>query len=313
MTAKEFDYWLAHFLQQEPTRAKSLLVTILGDSVAPHGGAIWLGSLIALLRTFGVAERLVRTSVFRLVQEGWLEATRHGRRSQYRVSSAGRVRIAHADRRIYEPPAQRWDGRWTMVLTATGSWTQALRSELKRDLLWEGYVALAPGLFGRPGGTLAALLETLESLAVRERVAIFDACASSVVQGQSDAELVRLNWPLDSLAKRYEAFVTRFAPVHDADPSDLDPPRAFQLRTLLIHSYRRVVLHDPQLPAVLLPSDWPGHRAFAMCGLLYRQAISAAEQHFLESAELERDQGPAIPQLSMRFASAAPSHNGPLL
>ncbi|WP_308621985.1 hypothetical protein [Massilia sp. Se16.2.3] len=68
--------WIGHFLSLEPPRSKSLVMTVMGDAIAPHGGAAWLGSLIELLAPLGVTDRLVRTSVFRLVQEGWLTASR---------------------------------------------------------------------------------------------------------------------------------------------------------------------------------------------------------------------------------------------
>ena len=42
------------------------------------------------------------------------------------------------------------------------------------------------------------------------------------------------------------------------------------MRTLLIHEYRRVLLRDPRLPAALLPLDWPGAAAFALCRDFYR-------------------------------------------
>ena len=75
--------WIAHCLALEAPRHKSLVVTVCGDTIAPHGGGFWLGSMIELLAPLGVGDRLVRTSVFRLVQEGWLTASREGRRSRY--------------------------------------------------------------------------------------------------------------------------------------------------------------------------------------------------------------------------------------
>jgi phenylacetic acid degradation operon negative regulatory protein len=85
------------------------------------------------------------------------------------------------------------------------------------------------------------------------------------------------------LAERYEAFCFRFAPFLDGAAAALDPARAFQLCTLLIHGYRRVVLRDPQLPSRLLPQNWPGHRAFVECAMIYSQAAEQAEVHFGES------------------------------
>ena len=52
--------WLARTLAADPPRAKSLIVTVWGDALAPHGGGAWLGDLIRLLAPFTVNERLVR-------------------------------------------------------------------------------------------------------------------------------------------------------------------------------------------------------------------------------------------------------------
>jgi DNA-binding transcriptional regulator PaaX len=45
---------------------------------------------------------------------------------------------------------------------------------------------------------------------------------------------------------------------------------ASSVRTLLIHAYRRVLLRDPLLPPALLPLDWPGSGAYALCRDFYR-------------------------------------------
>ena len=59
-----------------PPRAPSLIVTVWGDAIAPHGGAVVLPGLIRLLDPFGINERLVRTNVFRLARQGWLRPNR---------------------------------------------------------------------------------------------------------------------------------------------------------------------------------------------------------------------------------------------
>src|SRR4051812_48137030 len=107
--------WIGQFLAQDPPRSKSLVMTIFGDAIVPHGGSIWLGSLIELLAPFGVNDRLLRTSVFRLSQEGWLVAHRDGRRSAYTILPEAMPRFAHAYRRIYAPLETHWDGKWTLV------------------------------------------------------------------------------------------------------------------------------------------------------------------------------------------------------
>ena len=76
------------FGNQRPLRAGSLIVTIFGDSIMPRGGAISLGSLIQLAAPFGLNERLVRTATARLAHEGWVQARRVGKLSEYRLSGA---------------------------------------------------------------------------------------------------------------------------------------------------------------------------------------------------------------------------------
>src|SRR6476469_5459697 len=107
--------WIASYLSSNPPRSKSLVITIFGDSIAPHGGAAWLGSLIELLKPFGVNERLVRSSVFRLAEQGWIEAQRQGRRSEYSLTASGKRRFEQAYRKIYSRPPEPWDWQWTVV------------------------------------------------------------------------------------------------------------------------------------------------------------------------------------------------------
>ena len=64
---------VAEFQARPTVRAGSLITTVFGDAVASRGGTIWLGSLITAMSGFGISERLVRTSVFRLTQDGWLD------------------------------------------------------------------------------------------------------------------------------------------------------------------------------------------------------------------------------------------------
>jgi phenylacetic acid degradation operon negative regulatory protein len=79
---------IERFKAQGRGQAGSVIVTVFGDGVLPRGGGIWLGSLIGLLAPLGLNERLVRTAVFRLAQDDWLEAVAQGRRADYRLTTA---------------------------------------------------------------------------------------------------------------------------------------------------------------------------------------------------------------------------------
>ena len=107
---------VAEFRSRRTLRAGSLITTVFGDSIAPRGGSVWLGSLIRVMQDFGISERLVRTSVYRLVQDGWLQSTQIGRRSYYSLTDGGRERFEQATHKIYGEPVTGWDGQWCLVL-----------------------------------------------------------------------------------------------------------------------------------------------------------------------------------------------------
>ncbi len=277
------DRWIARTLAAAPPKAQSLVVTVWGDSIAPHGGAVWLGDLIALLGLFGINERLVRTSVFRLAQEGWLTARQDGRRSVYRLTRLGQRRFEHAYRRIYAPPAtDPWNGEWHLVIVPPAAMDESARRELRKELGWDGFGMLGPGLFARPArpGNEVALRETTRALHLQARVAVVTARAPP----QGAASIAALSggcWDLKGVAGGYRGFVARFRSVRRAldQGADPTPQQCFVLRTLLIHEFRRVTLHDPQLPGELLPSNWPEPAAYALCRELYRSTRRPAERH----------------------------------
>src|SRR6202789_4274796 len=91
---------VARLRRQRHLRGGSLIVTLFGDSIMPRGGAIALGSLIALAAPFGLNERLVRTAAARLAKDGWLTGHRTGKLSEYHLSPDGRERFAEATKRI---------------------------------------------------------------------------------------------------------------------------------------------------------------------------------------------------------------------
>jgi phenylacetic acid degradation operon negative regulatory protein len=105
--------WLVRELAQARLRAPSLIITIWGDAIAPHGGAVMLPGFFRLLAAFGINERQARTSIFRLSREGWLAGRRIGRRSLYRLTVDGARRFEQAYRRICRRRAldDGWAGR----------------------------------------------------------------------------------------------------------------------------------------------------------------------------------------------------------
>jgi phenylacetic acid degradation operon negative regulatory protein len=313
--------WIADSLAGDPPRSKSLVVTIFGDAIVPHGGMVWLGSLIELLAPFGVNDRLLRTSVFRLAQEGWLGAQRDGRRSAYAITPDAMARFVHAYRRIYAPLNLHWDGSWTLVLNGDGALNAAERGAVRKELLWEGYSVIAPGIMGHPAADGPALDELLKRLGVAGKLFVVQGKSMRQVAARPLSELVAGGWDLSGVADGYRQFMARFEPLAaavraannaadqadgNADADGLTPEQAFVIRTLLIHAYRRVQLHDPQLPVELLPTPWPGAQAYELTRQIYLDVYAAAERHIDATLRGEDAAAPAAePAFFDRFGGLA--------
>ena len=287
--------WIARKLATQSLRAPSLIITVWGDAVLPHGGAALLPGLIEILAAFGLNERHVRTSMYRLVQQGWLTATPVGRRSLYALTADGARRFAEARRRIYAMPAVEWDESWELVI-ADGL-SGAERRQLATELHWAGLGDFGNGVFARPMQPESPVRRIVEARGVAGDVAIVRANDLPDAGGRTLASMVDKAWDLDGVATQYRRVLQRFGTVierfREQDDARHDPLQCFVVRTLLIHAYRRALLRDPRLPASLLPLDWPGAAAYALCRDFYRLTHRAAERYL--AATLESEDGPLPP------------------
>jgi phenylacetic acid degradation operon negative regulatory protein len=279
---------LDEFRQQRRVQAGSLILTAFGDVVVPRGGRLWLGSLIRLLAPLDINERLIRTAVFRLVREDWLQAETIGRRADYWLTESGRQRFSEAAQRIYATHAPAWDGCWRLILIVR-ELSPAQREKLKRALGWQGFGTVGSDCFAHPGASLAEAMATLVADGLGDLLpALLPLLTHDLrLPGLSgDAELVARAWNLERLADAYGRFVAHYRPILDEQrhrPAAVDKQDAFLLRLLLIHDYRRLLLRDPELPAVLLPANWPGEEARRICAELYG-LLACASESYLDGA-----------------------------
>jgi phenylacetic acid degradation operon negative regulatory protein len=181
-----------------------------------------------------------------------------------------------------------------MVLAPPAAASAARRLALRDELAWEGFAALAPGVFARPAhgdstarGIVAALDLARAAMVLRVR-------DDPNVPGTLAARAATA-WPLRALASDYRRLIARFGTVINrfrATPQSLDAEQCFVVRTLLIHAYRRVLLRDPQLPPALLPDEWPGAAAYALARDFYRLTHAVAERHLAATFAADGDSLP---------------------
>ncbi|CAD5108942.1 phenylacetic acid degradation operon negative regulatory protein PaaX [Zestomonas carbonaria] len=292
------NHLITRFQERTPIRASSLIITLYGDAIEPHGGTVWLGSLIQLLEPMGINERLIRTSIFRLTKEGWLSAEKVGRRSYYSLTGAGRRRFEKAFKRVYSSSLPAWDGAWCLVMLS--QLPQDKRKAVREELEWQGFGAIAPTVLASPRCDKADVSATLQELDALEDSIIFETRAQDVLASKALRLQVRESWNIDELGRHYSEFIQLFRPLWQAlrDQDNLQPADCFLARTLLIHEYRRLLLRDPQLPDELLPGDWEGRAARQLCRNIYRLVYEKAEEWL--NANLETADGP-LPEVGESF------------
>jgi len=265
-------------------RAKSLIVTIYGDAILPHGGTAWLSDLIKLMEVLNIGERVVRTAVFRLAQDGVLTAQQIGRRSVYSLTESGHQDFDAAQKRIYAPARTRdaAGAPWQIALL-TNAINSIERDALRKALGWAGYGSLGPQVLLGIGGNLDRAKQELAHLGLEDRVALFEAAPGSTVTTLQ--ALCRESWDLEETDSAYRTFIGDFSPILDSlekNHKALTPETAFKLRILMIHVYRRALLRDPGLPADIMPEAWSGRRATELATLIY-DIVNKPAQAYLES------------------------------
>ena len=279
---------IVEHLKREPSRTGSIVITLFGDAIVPRGGEVWLGTLLEFFRTLEIDSGVVRTAMSRLAADSWLERDKIGRNSFYRLAQKGRQTFDTAMTHVYDPQAANWTGRFELLLISDSADRDASREALKDA----GFGSPLPGVWVAPSGVPVPVEA---QGAIRLEVAAED---------DSGRRLLQESWPLQRTADAYLRFVKTFEPLRGwiGRGEPLSESDAFTARILMIHHYRRVVLHDPLLPAALLPADWPGLTARRLCGGIYRGLLDRSEQ-WLDShgSNAAGPLPPASPELRRRL------------
>lgn len=204
-------------------RVWSLVITVFGDSVQHRGGHISTMRLSRLLGRLGIEPGAIRTALSRLAADGWVEGRREGRSSVYRLTETGRKAFGPANATIFAAPTTR----------PTDIWIFDTSPNAKGLKIAGGHLVPAPA---RPTGAAFRM-------------------AGTPLPGSAEAI-----W--QALEPRHRLALQRLArDLVVLDDGLDDPLDAAAARTLLVHSWRRIVLRWPELPAEFTP-DHIGPRNF---------------------------------------------------
>ena len=259
--------------------AKSLLTTILGEFVRPHAGTLWTTTAVAALGTLDVTERNARQALARSRDQGLIVPERRGRTVRWRLTAAATELLTAGAERIYGfgTRGETWDGHWLVVMCSIPERQRAKRHKLRTQLTFEGFgfvaasVAVCPYRDRQPAANAI-----LRGLGLDGEALTLDARTGELTP---DARMVASAWQLDSLADAYDDFITEFEQLAPSAPEE-----AFRATILLVDAWRHFPFRDPDLPAGLLPTDWPGRTARELFAAR-RQEWSAAAQEWFARAQ----------------------------
>ncbi|MGH1539129.1 MAG: PaaX family transcriptional regulator [Arenicella sp.] len=293
-TVSEF---LEHYCSDNKVRAKSLLSTFFGDLVVPHGGKVWVETLVSTLAPLGVSSRLIRTSLFRMAEEEWLSGTREGRKSFYQLTQRAQSQTDLAEKLLYYKDESEWSGEWTLVFILYETIDTDIRMQLEQELAWVGFGKAAKHVFAHPTASEKVVADRARSLGVSHGVVCMRATNcfdSSIGLDVTDQEMATLCFPTQDLEKKYTRFIEIFSGLNiNSIESSANKPtiELLTLRLLLIDEYRRIILRDPHLPNELLPLNWVGGDAYALCKKIYQALLGQTDRLYLD---LVTNAGPGL-------------------
>jgi phenylacetic acid degradation operon negative regulatory protein len=240
--------------------ARSALFDLYGDHLRARGDRAPVAAMVRLLGALDIAAPAVRTAISRMVRQGWLSPVSLPSGPGYELTDRARHRLDDAATRIYRTREATWDGGWDLLVLESPAHRSA-RERVRSGLAFLGYAPLSDSTWisAFPSPEVEQLLTT--EAAGFARLRAYDDRA---------AERARQAWDLEALAKAYVAW-RDFAERLLEDPeSELrgigragEDERAFAVRSVLVHEWRKFLFTDPGLPAELLPADWVGNAAAA--------------------------------------------------
>jgi phenylacetic acid degradation operon negative regulatory protein len=255
--------------------ARSLLMTVLGEFVLPRGQPVWTASLVQALGLLEVTEKSARQALARSAAEGWLSPARQGRRVRWELTGPGETLLTDGARRIYSfgRDEHRWDGRWLLVLVSVPDSKRELRHRLRTRMAWAGFGALSTGVWLSPEPARETeAREILTDLGLADAAMSFLGSYGSV---GAQGSVPTLAWDLDTIGRRYQAFIGSFEELRPATGPDF-----LIAQTRLVHAWRRFPFLDPQLPPDLLPAHWAGTTAARLFHSRHAEWQDGAQRHW---------------------------------
>ncbi len=218
----------------ERHRVWSLIVTVFGDLAQGSDDRISMQALTRITEPIGVKPEALRVALHRLKKEGWIDSMRRGRNSLYRLTDFGREQSVAAAPRIYRDTIKA-DGQWFVVLASPASENSLREIEdlvLRCETVQLSGNSILAGIVGDyvPKHVLCTPIKP-EAIPAWAKSAVLD----------------------DALVDTYKSLFQTLTSLRKNLPPNPSSLEVATLRTLIVHSWRRVLLRHPDVPDFLLP------------------------------------------------------------
>lgn len=249
-------------------------MTLLGHYWFGRSEPLPSAALVELLAEFEITTPGARAALNRLAHRGLLIASKRGRNTYYGLDDRAFPLITETLRRVVAFGARQtdpWDGEWTFVAFSVPESQRDVRHSIRTSLGIRGFAPLYDGLWCSPWDERDVAIATLSELSVD---------SATVMRAKIDARstLQALSaWDLDAVRREYLEFEAEFTPLlGKVRNGGLTASQALVARTRVLDSWRNFLLVEPDLPAELLPADWPRERLRAFFLELYRSLAPVA-------------------------------------
>jgi phenylacetic acid degradation operon negative regulatory protein len=278
-----------------PGSPPRLLLMLFGDYWLEPSEGLPSAALVTLLSDFGVNDAAARVALSRMVKRDLLVSTRTGRNTYYHASARGKAILRAAMWRIAEFGSSHddWSGEWSVVAFTIPENSRSLRARARKRLGWLGFAPLYDGVWVCPHDRHEDAVRELATLGVTATP-----LQSTVAESGLPIRLPQTAWDLDQIAQRYHDFLDRTADVRTLlKERRVRPEEAIVHRTRLLEDWLDLSSRDPDLPAVLLPPDWPRaiardvfletHQALGgLATARVRRVVAAIDDELAASVEL---------------------------
>jgi phenylacetic acid degradation operon negative regulatory protein len=255
-------------------------LTVLGEFVLPDDGRAWTSTLIDAMVALDVEAKTARQAIARTAAAGLLTSERSGRQVQWSLTPAATRLLNDGTKRIYHfgRSQEDWDRRWLLLLVSVPETNRHLRYRLRMGLEFQGFAALAPGVWACPwverepvaAGVLGDLGLAADSLSFAGAPGALGALEERVYSA----------WDLAGVTAEYALFMEATRARGPTTPAE-----CFVELASLVHDWRHFPAADPGLPDRLLPQPWPAHAAAELFHDRHRRWADAAWQWWRSRAE----------------------------